>query len=304
MLLGFVSAILPEESFEKVIDFASDNSFKCVEIMCWPSGGAERRYAGVTHIDVDKLTGYNVEKIKDYTKKRNVEISALGYYPNFLDPDSEKRRICINHLKKVIKGAAMLGIKNVTTFIGRDPKKTVKDNMYDFKKIWPDIIKYAEESIVRVLIENCPMFFTYDEWPGGKNVATTPQIWQEMFSIIDSDFFGLNYDPSHFLWQHMDYIKPIYEFRGKLFHIHLKDAKIYKEKLDRVGITAPPLEFHSPKIPGLGDIDWSKFISALTDIRYDSFAVIEVEDKAFEDSLEDRYRALLQSKAYISQYLV
>lgn len=304
MLLGFSSAILPDEPFEKIIDFASDNSFSCVEVMCWPRGRVERRYAGVTHIDVDELTSNRAEKIKSYTEARNIKISALGYYPNPLDPNTEKRKIYINHLKKVIKGAAMLGVKNVTTFIGRDPKKTVKDNMSDFKKIWPDIIRHAQESGVKIAIENCPMLFTYDEWPGGKNIATTPRIWHEMFSIIDSEFFGLNYDPSHLLWQQMDYIKPIYEFKEKLFHIHLKDAKIFKEKLDRVGITAAPLEFHSPKIPGLGDIDWSRFISALTDIKYDSFVVIEVEDKAFEDSLGDRYMALLQSKAYINQYLI
>jgi sugar phosphate isomerase/epimerase len=98
------------------------------------------------------------------------------------------------------------------------------------------------------------MIFTKDEWPGGNNLATTPVIWRRMFAETDSEFFGLNYDPSHLLWQQMDYIRPLYEFKDKLFHIHLKDARVYPEKLDEVGIMAYPLEFHTPKLPGLGDI--------------------------------------------------
>ncbi len=160
------------------------------------------------------------------------------------------------------------------------------------------------ERNVRVGIENCPMIFTADEWPGGNNLATTPAIWRRMFSEIKSDHFGLNYDPSHLLWQHMDYVKPLYEFREKLFHIHLKDAKVHRDKLDDVGIMGYPLQFHSPKLPGLGDIDWSSFFSALNDVRYKGPVCVEVEDKAFEETIEDREKSLILCKRYLDQFVI
>lgn len=301
--LGFVSAILANHSFEAVIDFAAKEQFKCVEIMCWPKGKAERRYAGVTHIDVDDLNDSTVEQIKSYPASKNIYISGLGYYPNPMDPDIDKAGFFVSHIKKVIKAAARLGLKNVNTFVGRDPSKNLKDNFAQFRKTWPDLVKLAEDEGINIGIENCPMLFTNDEWPGGKNMAVSPAVWEEMFSIIPSASFGLNYDPSHLLWQHMDYVQPIYDFKDRLHHIHLKDAKLYKNKLDRVGILATPLEYHSPKLPGLGDINWSHFFTALTDVRYRGPVCIEVEDKAFEGSDEDIISAILISRNYLKSFV-
>lgn len=304
MKLGFVSAIFADLSFEEVIDFASQKGFSCVEVLCWPLGKAERRYAGVTHIDVSELHDEKIVHIHKYLKDKGIEISALGYYPNPLDPDPQKREFYIEHIKKVIKAANRLGLKNMNTFIGRDKNKNIQDNFKMFKDIWPPIVKFAQEYNIKIGIENCPMLFTNDEWPGGNNLATTPAIWKRMFEEIPAENFGLNYDPSHFLWMQMDYIKPIYEFKDKLFHIHIKDAKVYKDKLNQVGVMAPPLEFHAPKLPGLGDIRWGKFMSALNDIRYKGAVCIEVEDRAFEDTLEDRENSVELSKKYISQFMV
>ena len=304
MKLGFVSAILEELSFEEVIDFASENKLECVEIMCWPKGKAERRYAGTTHINVDEVDEEKAKYINNYCKERNVEISALGYYPNTMDPDLEKRNVYINHIKKIIKAANILGINTVATFIGRVPNKTVDENIEIFKTIWPSIIKYAEENNVKIAIENCPMLFSNDEWPGGQNLATTPAIWRKLFEIIPSKNFGLNYDPSHFVWQQIDYIKPIYEFKDRIFHVHYKDIKVYKDKLNEVGIMATPLQYMSPKIPGLGDVDWGKYVSALTDIGYKGYTCIEVEDKAFESSLEDIKNSVKLSKRYLEQFVI
>jgi sugar phosphate isomerase/epimerase len=303
MKLGFVSAILPELTLEELIDYSAELGYKCIEVCCWPVGKAERRYSGVTHIDVDQLDQKRADEINEYLNSKGVEISGLGYYPNPLDPDLEKRKFCTDHIKKVINASAMLGINKINTFIGRDKKRSVDENFETFRQVWPEIIWHAGEKDVKIGIENCPMIFTNDEWPGGNNLATTPAIWRRMFSEIRSEHFGLNYDPSHLLWQQMDYIKPLYEFKDKLFHIHLKDAKLYREKLDDVGIMATPLEFHSPKLPGLGDIDWGRFISALNDIWYKGPVCIEVEDKAFENSIEERKEALLISKRFINQYL-
>jgi sugar phosphate isomerase/epimerase len=302
--LGFVSAILSDLSFEEVVDFASINGYTCVEMLCWPKGKAERRYAGVTHIDVNDLDEQKIKSIKKYAGEKNVEISALGYYPNPLDPDTEKRKYYIEHIKKVITAAAKLGLKNVNTFIGKDKNKNIEENFKIFKKVWPAIIKHAEQSKIKIGIENCPMFFTNDEWPGGNNLATTPAIWRRMFEEIKSDNFGLNYDPSHLLWQQIDYIKPIYEFKDKIFHAHIKDAKVFQNKLNEVGILATPLEFHVPKLPGLGDVNWGKFVSALTDIGYQGSVCVEVEDRSFEDSLDSRKKSLILSKQYLNQYVV
>ncbi len=301
--IGFVSAILAEKSFEEVIEFASASGFKCVEIMCWPKGKAERRYAGVTHINVDELSDEKVNYINSVLKKNNVYISGLGYYPNPLDADEMQAAIFIEHIKKVIRAAAKLGIPVVNTFIGRDPHKSVEENLKKFEQVWPGIIKVAEENNIKVAIENCPMIFTRDEWPGGKNLATTPAIWRKMFEIIPSPNFGLNYDPSHMVWQQMDEVQPIYDFKEKLFHIHLKDVKVFRDKLNEVGIMAYPLDYHSPKIPGLGDVDWRGFFSALTTVRYRGPVCIEVEDKAYEGSEEDVKSAILTSRNFLSQFL-
>jgi sugar phosphate isomerase/epimerase len=249
MELGFVSAILPELSFEELIYFALDQGFSCVEVCCWPVGKAERRYAGVTHIDVDSMDETKASEINNYLKLKQVNISALGYYPNPLDPDPVKSDLYIQHILKVMKASKMLGINQINTFIGRNQHKSVDENFELFKIVWRPIIAEAEKLQVKVGIENCPMLFTQTEWPGGHNLATTPAIWRRMFAEIDSPYFGLNYDPSHLLWMQMDYVKPIYEFREKIFHVHFKDAKVFAEKLNEVGIMATPLEFHSPKLP-------------------------------------------------------
>ena len=304
MKLGIVSAIYDGFSFEETVDHLASVGYTCVEVACWPQGKAERRYAGVSHINVDDTSAEYLAYVKDYCAKRNVEISSLAFYPNTMDGDLEKRAANIAHLKKVIHMSALLEINTVTTFIGRDQTKTVEDNLKLFADIWPDIIKYAENEGVKVAIENCPMLFGADQWPGGQNLFTTPALWRKMFEIIDSDNFGINYDPSHFIWQQIDCIKPVYEFKDKIFHVHFKDIKLYKDKLDDVGIMAYPLEYMSPKLPGLGDVDWGKFVSALTDIGYNGYACIEVEDKAFESSRERILDSVELSYRYMRQFII
>ncbi len=301
--LGFVSAIFPEKTFEEVIDFASQNGFGCVELMCWPKGKAERRYAGVTHIDVDELQETSIQSIKDYLKEKDVYISALGYYPNALDPDTEKRDFYIAHIKKVIKAASLLNVPVVNTFIGRDQHKTLEENIGLFKQYWPPVIEYATSLKIKIGVENCPMLFTNDEWPGGKNIAINPEVWEQLFTLQPSSCFGLNYDPSHLLWQQIDYLEPLSEFKEKLFHIHLKDAKVFSEKLKRVGVLATPLAYHSPKLPGRGDINWLLFFEKLKEVNYKGPVVIEFEDKEFENSPENIVKGLLQARDYISQFL-
>ncbi len=306
MKLGFVSAILDQSNYEEMMDIASDLGFECVEVACWPQGKAERRYAGVSHIDAERVLEDEAyaKHILDYAAEKNVEISSLAYYPNTLDPDLEKRQAAVDHLMTLIKASAKLGINMVTSFIGRDQSKTVEENLEIVKEVWPPIIKLAEEQGVKVAIENCPMLFGADQWPGGQNLMTTPANWKKVFEILPSDNFGINYDPSHFVWQMIDYIKPIYEFKDKIFHVHYKDIKVYPDKLQEVGIMGYPLDFMSPKLPGYGDVDWGKYVSALTDIGYDGYTCIEVEDKFFEGSQEKVLDSLKLSKRYMTQFVI
>ncbi|MCD6286580.1 MAG: sugar phosphate isomerase/epimerase [Anaerolineae bacterium] len=303
MKLGFVSAILPDLSLDEVVTFASETGFDCVELMCWPKGKAERRYAGVTHIDVADFDAEAAAAVKALVADAGVQISGLGYYPNALSPNPEEAAVAISHIKRLIKAAELLDVDVVNTFIGRDWTKSVDENWPRFKEVWPPLIAFAEEQHVRIGIENCPMLFTDDEWPGGKNLAHAPAIWRRMFEEIPSESFGLNYDPSHLVWQQMDYIKPLWAFADRLFHVHAKDARVDQNRLDEVGVLANPSEFHTPKLPGLGDINWGRFFSVLGSIGYDGPVCIEVEDRAYEASLESRKDALRQSARYLKQFM-
>ena len=303
MKLGFVSAILPDLSLKQVVEFAFEAGYSFVELMCWPKGKAERRYAGVTHVDVAGFGRKEADEVRKLLADSGVTISSLGYYPNLLSPDADEAKVALDHLKKVIEASALLELGRVTTFIGRDWTKSVDENWPQFLNVWKPLIKFAEDRDVRVCIENCPMLFTKDEWPGGKNLAHSPKIWRRMFADIPSDRFGLNYDPSHMVWQQMDYIKPLWEFRDRIHHIHAKDVRLNRDRLDDVGILATPVEYHTPKLPGLGDINWGRFCSVLSDIGYTGPVCVEVEDRAYEGSLELRKASLQQSARFLLQYM-
>lgn len=301
MQLGFVSAILPDFSLEEVFKFAADNHFDCVELMCWPVGKAERRYAGVTHVDVTNFSKSDASNVLNLAQKYGVKISGLGYYPNPLTPDLDERETYVEHIKKVIAASALLGVNVMNTFIGRDPDKAIENQWDAFDEVWKPLISFAEGQGVKVGIENCPMLFSLDEWPGGKNLAISPVIWRRMFEAIPSANFGLNLDPSHLIWQHIDYVRAIYEFKDRLVHVHAKDEKILTDALYERGTMM--IKWHVPKLPGLGDVNWGNFFSALSTVGYRGPVCIEVEDRAYEDSLESRQRAIRQSARYLEPYM-
>ena len=221
-----------------------------------------------------------------------VAISGLGYYPNPLDPDPVVSGAAVEHLRRVLDAAALLGVGVVNTFVGRDWTRGVDENWPRFLETWRPIVRHAEERGIRIGIENCPMLFTKDEWPGGKNLATSPAIWRRMFADIPSDAFGLNYDPSHMVLQHMDPFAPLREFQSRLVHVHAKDVRIQRHRLDDVGVFAHPLQWHQPRIPGHGELDWGRFMGTLRETSYRGPVCIEVEDDTFGRDLEGRKIAL------------
>ncbi len=301
MKLGFVSAILPELPLDDVLAFAADEGFACVELMCWPPGDATRRYAGVTHVEVTSLTDDHADRIRERCQSLGVSISGLGYYPNPLDPDASHRAFVVDHLKKVIQAASLLGVGVVNTFIGRDWTKSIDDNWPMVREIWPGIIAAATAARVKIGIENCPMLFSNDEWPGGKNVAVSPAIWRRLFAEFPDGTLGLNFDPSHLVFQHIDYVRAIREFSKHFVHVHAKDTRIDADQIYDVGSLG--LGWYTPKIPGLGDVNWGQFFSALSDAGYSEAVCVEVEDRAFEGSLENRKRSLRQSRRFLAQFI-
>lgn len=291
MQLGFVTAILGDLPFEQVLKCAGQIGYDCVEVMCWPPGIVDREYGGVAHLDCTEFSQAQADDARALCEKHRVAISALGYYPNPLSHDDEEAQLARVHLRKVIDAAAKLGLPGVNTFIGANHKLPLDDNLHLFEKVWPEIVNYAENSNIRIGIENCPMLVK-ESWPFGWNLARTPAIWRRMFEVIPSPFFGLNYDPSHLRMQLMDPIAPIREFGQRIFHSHAKDMRIDKEKLDRLGSLVLPMDRSSAKIPGLGDVNWGKYIGALADAGFDGPVCVEVEDQAFEGSVERRRKSL------------
>jgi sugar phosphate isomerase/epimerase len=298
MQLGFVSAIFRDLSLEEVLAFAGSEGYQCVEVMCWPSAKEDRPYGGTCHIDVKDFTQSHADKVRALSEKHRVQISALGYYANALSDDANEAEVARSHFKKVIDAAPLLGLKNVNGFIGANRYKPLDENFEHFKKVWPDIIRYAEDRGVKVGIENCPMLMPYT-WPFGVNLARTPAIWRRMFEVIPSQNFGLNYDPSHLVMQLMDPVAPLREVGPGIFRTHAKDMRIDRHRLNDIGSLEPPMLRSTAKIPGLGDVPWGQWIGALTDAGYDGPVCVEVEDEAFHDTLEGRKRSLRISRAVL-----
>ena len=303
MKLGIMTAAFPDKSLEEVAAWAAENGFETLELACWPPGKATRRYAGVSTIDVVDFNAAKAKEVQATLDDYGLSISSLGYYPNPMDPDAGQRASVIDHLKQVILAAELLEVEVVGTFIGRDKDKNIPDNLEAFAEIWPPIVKFAADHQVKIAIENCPMLFSWDEWPGGDNLASSPALWKKMWEIIPDDNFGLNLDPSHLILQMIDYQRVVYDFADKIFHVHAKDLEIDREGLYQNGVLSQGMGWQVPRLPGLGDVDWGKFISALYRVGYDFVISIEHEDRAFEGTEELVKRGFLLSRDVLRPYI-
>jgi len=303
MKLGFLTAAFPGSTLEQLAQWGAESGFQAIEIACWPVEKATRRYAGVTHINVTALDKPRTKAIRKLMDGHGLTISSLAYYPNPLHPDIEHREVVIAHLKKVIEAAEMLEVPIVCTFVGNDKNKTIPQNLVDYAKVWPPIVKFAKDHGIKIAIENCPMIFSYDEWPGGNNLASTPAIWRKMWEIIPDDNFGLNLDPSHLILQMIDYERALREFASKIFHVHAKDLHIDREGLYNNGVLSQGMGWQIPRLPGLGDMDWGKFFAALTAADYDFVVSIEHEDRAFEGNEELVKRGFYLSRDVLKPYI-
>jgi sugar phosphate isomerase/epimerase len=302
MKLGFLTAAFPDLSLEQVAEWAAAEGFETLEVACWPGGGGERRrYAGVTHIDVDSV---DADAIRGVLDRHGLEISSLAYYPNNLHPDDAHRDEVNGHLRKVIDAAQQLDVGVVGTFVGNDKDRPLPENLERFREIWPPLVDYAGERGVRIAIENCPMIFSYDEWPGGINLAWSPAIWDEMFEAIPAENFGLNLDPSHLVWLMIDYERAVYDFADRIFHVNAKDLEVRRDGLYRHGTFSSGIGWQVPRLPGLGEVDWGRFIAALYAVGYDYVISIEHEDRRFEGTEELVKRGFLLARDAVRPYIV
>lgn len=299
MKLGFLTACFPNLSLEEIVTFAEKAGFQALEVACWPRNGKDRAYGGTCHIDMNTLTDERAEAIQGLFHGSGLSISSLAYYPNNLHPDEETRTKIHHHLKRVIDAAHLLGVPLVGTFVGRDPWKDVAENLDLFKAVFPPLVSYASDRKVKLMIENCPMMY---EWPGGSNVAYSPEIWDRMFEILPSPNFGLNFDPSHLLWQGIDHLSALRGFASRVFHVHAKDTEILPHVLGRVGIYGKG--WWRYRLPGLGGADWRRFIAALHEMGYDGALSIEHEDPVWEGTPEKVRKGLLLGHRHLAEFLV
>jgi sugar phosphate isomerase/epimerase len=300
MKLGVLTAPFPDQSLEAVADWTGAAGFSVLEVACWPkSAGASRRYAGTAHIDVATISASEGKELIAALAEKGVSISALGYYPNPLHPDAAHRAAVIEHLKAVIAAAGRVGVPLVNTFLGGNAAKTVDANWQDALTVWPDIVAHAAAHGVRIAIENCPMIFSADEWPGGHNIAYSPQVWRRIIEAFDGAV-GMNYDPSHLVWQMIDQARFIREFGPHMLHVHAKDLMIDRDGLYERGILSAGIGWQVPRMPGLGEVDWPLIFSGLYRAGYDGPVVIEHEDRQFEGSLDKIRRGFLLARDVLS----
>lgn len=284
MKLGLMTAAFPRWDLAQVARWAGANGYDCLEVACWPAQreGTLRRYGGVSHIDVDRLDEAGAREILELVRENGLEISGLGYYPNHMDSDEGVRQSCNEHLKKVMRAASLLGVEVVGTFLGRDTTKTVAENIAAIEGVWRPLVDAAADAGVKIAIENCPMFFRYDEPMGGTNLATSPAMWREMFKIIPDSNFGLNFDPSHLLWEFIDYERAVYDFGDRIFHVQAKDMEIKQDGLYEHGVMSAGVGWQVPRLPGLGQVRWDRFMAALYSVGFNGTVAVEHEDAAFE----------------------
>ena len=303
MKLGLLTVPFGSWALNDVASWASDNGFSALEVASWPAAsGAARRYAGVCHIDVDDLSDTRASEIVDELAQRGVTISALGYYPNPLAPDAEARTASHEHLRKVVTAARRLGVGVVNTFIGADQHRTQQENWEQARKVWPALVSHAEDEGVRLAIENCPMIFSHDEWPGGHNLAYSPAMWRTILEEL-GETVGLNFDPSHLVWQMIDIERAIAEFGGRFYHVHAKDLEIDRDGLYDHGIMSSGIGWQVPRLPGLGEVPWARFFSALYRVGYDDVVCVEHEDRDFEGTDELIQRGFLLARDNLSAWI-
>lgn len=259
------------------VKFAHKVGFRSMELSAWPDSS----------LNADMVTNERIREVKKDFQAHDIEVSALGFYPNFLDPDKAKAEEASRYFYKVMDLASRMSVDVVCTFAGRNPDKSIKDNIPLFEETFKPFCEEAERRGLRIAIENCPMMDRFRL--RGENIAISPEVWEEMFRVVPSRALGIELDPSHMVWQGIDYIQAIYDYGDRIYHIHAKDMEINRRVLNRVGILGQAFGeimglghgWWRARLPGWGEIDWPRLITALIEVDYRGNIDIEHEDDVF-----------------------
>ena len=294
MRIGFNGVCLHQMKFEDMVDFASEEGFSDIEIVCSP-----KNTMGVHHIDVEDIDENSAGKIRELLEDKGVSISCLSYYANILMPVEEDEDYHISYLSRVIEAAGELGVDRVSTFTGSIPGLSIRDNIGTFAEKIKPLLTKAKKLNIKIMLENTPLL----GWGGqGGNFAYSPEIWDMIFTQLPDENLGLNYDPSHLFWLGADYMLFLGLFSDRIFQVQAKDAEILLEKLRMTGIFGK--NWFRYRIPGYGSIDWHKFISSLYEAGYDDALIIENEDPIWTGDVEKTQRGLLLSKKFIGNFVI
>jgi len=252
---------------EGMIRFAKEVGFKSLELTFGPGDA----------VNASTVASGDAEKVRKTCDDLGMTISAIGWYANHLDPNLDERKKNAEYMAKMIDAAKALSVPVVCSFAGRDPEKSIEDNIPIFREVHSVTADYAEKKGIKIAFENCPMM---DQHPFRSiNMATTPAAWEMMFAAVPSKALGLEYDPSHLYWQEVDYIAAIYSFGNRIYHMHAKDTEVMEGQLARQGIYGHG--WWRYRIPGWGSVDWGRVFAALFDVGYTGGVDIEHEDPVF-----------------------
>ena len=225
-----------------------------------------------------------IEKAREWFAERDIQVSAIGHYQNNLDPDPAKRKAALDYLSRLLDLGAMMGVKVMCTFAGRDPELEIADNIPAFTAAFVPLAKKAEDMGMKIGFENCPMFHYHPF--RGINIAFVPRAWDLMFDAVPSDALGLEYDPSHLVGMLIDPYEIIRRYGKKIVHVHAKDSEVDWSFTKVHGI----LEIGSlrDRVPGLGDVNWGRLVSELMMAGYTGNLDIEgYHDPIFSGDLEE-----------------
>jgi sugar phosphate isomerase/epimerase len=279
MKLGFLTACLPGQSLDKIAEWAASNGFEALEIAAWPALG-DRPFTA-THLTAEKCTTEVADQTGELLARHGLVASSLAFYDNNLHPEAAERAAVNAHVLACIDAAALLGVPTVGTFVGRDPSKSVSENLAEAVEVFKPLVERAGERGVKIVIENCVMEGWHpDGYPG--NLAYSPELWEWMFSIG----LYLNYDPSHLVWMGIDPVAALRPYVDKVAHAQAKDIQVFPEQRNRYGYPGKAITRDNPwdvgwwryRVPGLGQVDWSAVIDTLYEGGFDGVLSVEHED--------------------------
>jgi sugar phosphate isomerase/epimerase len=291
MKLGFLTACLPKRSLADIAAWAASHDYEALEVAAWPALG-DRPFTA-THLDADN---YDREVVLGLFAEHGLTLSSLAYYDNNLHPDPSERQAINAHVVRCIDAAADLGCPTVGTFVGRDPGRSVRDNLADAEAVFAPLVDRAGERGVKLIVENCVMEGWHpDGYPG--NLAYSPELWEWMFSLG----LYLNYDPSHLCWIGIDPVAAVRPYLDHIPHAQAKDIELFPDRRDRYGYHGKAVARDDPwdvgwwryRVPGLGQVDWVRLIDAMYEGGFDGVLSVEHEDPVWGGT-EERVEAGLE----------